>query len=121
MRQKQTDTEVRAAVVTGDHADPFSYLGMHEEGARLVVRAFLPGAASVAVVAEDGRGLGELERVHPEGLFAGPVATEGRVSYRLHVAREGGGEILEDPYRFQSVLGKTDLYLFGEGNHTRLY
>ncbi len=121
MRQKQTDTEVRAAVVTGDHADPFSYLGMHEEGARLVVRAFLPGAASVAVVAEDGRGLGELERVHPEGLFAGPVATEGRVSYRLHVAREGGAEILEDPYRFQSVLGETDLYLFGEGNHTRLY
>ena len=121
MRQKQTDAEVRAAVVTGDHADPFSYLGMHEEGARLVVRAFLPGAASVAVVAEDGRGLGELERVHPEGLFAGPVATEGRVSYRLHVAWEGGEAEMEDPYRFEPVLGETDLYLFGEGNHTRLY
>jgi 1,4-alpha-glucan branching enzyme len=121
VRQKQTDAEVRAAVVTGDHADPFSYLGMHEEGARLVVRAFLPGAASVAVVAEDGRGLGELERVHPEGLFAGPVATEGRVSYRLHVGWEGGEAEMEDPYRFEPVLGETDLYLFGEGNHTRLY
>jgi 1,4-alpha-glucan branching enzyme len=37
------------------------------------------------------------------------------------VAREGGDEILEDPYSFERVLGETDLYLFGEGNHTRLY
>ncbi len=42
---RPADAAIQTAVVTGDHPDPFSYLGMHEEGDnRLVVRAFLPGA-----------------------------------------------------------------------------
>ncbi len=110
------------AAVHGDHPDPFSFLGMHEDGKGLVVRAFIPGAASVTAVSEDGRTLGKLDKVHPEGLFAGPVSTGDRVPYRLHVAWEGGGEgEFEDPYRFPSTIGETDLYLFGEGNHLRLY
>ncbi len=75
----------------------------------------------MAAVAEDGRVLGDLEQVHPQGLFAGPVATEGRVPYRLRVVWESGEEAeMEDPYRFGPVLGETDLYLFGEGSHTSL-
>jgi 1,4-alpha-glucan branching enzyme len=110
-----------ASVVTGDHPDPFSFLGMHavvEDG--FTVRVFLPGAITVEVVSYDGDALGELERIHPEGLFAGAVAQ--RVPYRLRVAWEDGGEAeVEDPYRFPGVLGEQDLYLFGEGNHLRLY
>ena len=92
---KQTDAATRNAVVSGDHPDVFSYLGMHEEdGGNLVVRAFLPGARSVvAAAAEDGRSLGELENVHPDGLFAGAVATGERVPYRLRVLWEGGNEM----------------------------
>ncbi len=110
-----------ASVVTGDHPDPFSFLGMHaaeEDG--FTVRVFLPGAITVEVVSYDGDALGELERIHPEGLFAGAVAQ--RVPYRLQVAWEDGEEAeVEDPYRFPGVLGEQDLYLFGEGNHLRLY
>jgi 1,4-alpha-glucan branching enzyme len=113
--------EAALAVVNGDHPDPFSYLGMHEEDGGFVVRAFLPGARSVSVVAEDGRALGELELVHPEGLFAGSVRTEGWVPYRLRVGWEAAEQEIEDPYRFPPTLGETDLYLFGEGNHLRLY
>ncbi len=110
------------AAVHGDHPDPFSFLGMHDDGKNLAVRAFVPGAASVTAVSEDGRTLGKLKRVHPEGLFDGPVSTEDRVPYRLHVVWEGGGEDeIEDPYRFPATIGETDLYLFGEGNHLRLY
>ena len=66
-----------ASVVAGDHPDPFSFLGMHpEEDGGFVVRAFLPGASTVEVVSYGGDVLGELERIHPEGLFAGPVARE---------------------------------------------
>ena len=32
------------AIIGGYHADPFRYLGRHDEGGRQVVRAFLPGA-----------------------------------------------------------------------------
>jgi 1,4-alpha-glucan branching enzyme len=109
------------SVVTGDHPDPFSFLGMHpSKGGGYVVRVFLPGARTVEVVSYDGDALGELERIHPDGLFTGPVAE--MVPYRLLIAWEGGGEAeVEDPYRFPAVLGEQDLYLFSEGNHLRLY
>ena len=64
-----------ASVVAGDHPDAFSFLGIHSAGdGTFVVRALLPGASAVEVVSDSGDVLGELERVHPDGLFAGPVA-----------------------------------------------
>ncbi|CAN5839582.1 1,4-alpha-glucan branching protein GlgB [soil metagenome] len=111
-----------AAIVAGDHDDPFSFLGMHQaEGGGPVVRAFLPGARTVKVISRGGGdAIGTLEIIHPDGLFAGAVAQE--VPYRLQVVWEGGGEAeVEDPYRFPGVLGEQDLYLFGEGNHLALY
>ena len=33
------------AIIEGRHTDPFHYLGLHTEGGRNVVRAFLPEAA----------------------------------------------------------------------------
>ena len=110
------------AVARGEHPDPFSYLGMHEEGeGRIVVRAFVPGARSVSVLAEDGRPLGELESGGAEGMFAGPVETEGRVAYKLRAVDDGVEREFEDPYRFPSAVSDYDLYLFGEGTHLGLY
>ena len=41
---------------------------------------------------------------------------------RLRVTFPGGHVVdLEDPYRFSRVISEYDLYLFGEGKHTRLY
>jgi 1,4-alpha-glucan branching enzyme len=109
-----------AAVVAGDHGDPYSFLGMHQLEGGTVVRAFLPGASTVEVVSRDGDAIGTLERIHPDGLFAGPVRQS--VPYRLRAVWEDGGEaVVEDPYRFPGVLGEQDLYLFGEGNHPGLY
>jgi len=106
----------------GDHPDPFSYLGMHEAKSSFIVRAFLPGATSVVAISEDGRELGKLDNTHPDGFFSGEVATEGWVPYRLKVTWESGDTAeLDDAYRFPPVLGETDLYLFGEGNHRRVY
>ena len=109
------------AVARGEHPDPFSYLGMHEGEEGLIVRAFVPDAVSVSVLAEDGRPLGELEPAGAEGLFAGPVETEGRVAYRLRARNDGGEWELEDAYRFPTLVSDYDLYLFGEGNHLGLY
>src|SRR6185369_5226827 len=39
-----------AAIVDGRHGDPFAVLGPHEVQGKTVIRAFLPGAASVAVI-----------------------------------------------------------------------
>lgn len=51
------------ALIRAEHRDPFSILGPHGDGGSgQFVRAYLPGALSVRLLApDDGRELGELE------------------------------------------------------------
>ena len=114
-------------IVGAEHRDPFRVLGMHRVSLageiRLVVRAFVPGAASAAVVRADTGEALEMERIHPEGFFEAvfPRDTES-FAYRLR-AETPEGEVAEaaDPYSFASTISEFDLYLIGEGTHLRLY
>src|ERR671930_2159290 len=107
------------AIVEGRHSDPFHYLGLHKEGGKTIVRAFLPEATQVDAVGEHGDAA-KLTRIHEAGLFAG-TAPEGAERYQLR-ARFGNNVVeLEDPYRFPPVLSDYDLYLLGEGTHQRIY
>ena len=107
------------AIVEGRHADPFHYLGPHQEDDRTIVRAFLPGASNVDVIDAHGATTA-LERLHEAGLFVGPLAN-GSTIYQLR-ARYGDNTVdLDDPYRFPPILTDFDLYLLGEGTHQRLY
>ena len=116
-----TIEEAYQAIVNGDHGEPFSVLGPHEDGNGLVIRTFQPGARSVEVISHGGDFLGELEAVHAGGLFAGAVSMEERTSYKLRVDWDGNEVELDDPYCFPAVIGEQDLHLFGEGNHHYLY
>src|SRR5476649_15490 len=69
------------AIVEGRHSDPFHYLGLHTEGGRTVVRAFLPEASKVDAIDEHGEAA-TLSRIHDAGLFAGEI---GRASCRERV------------------------------------
>ena len=119
----QPDPAAVAAIVAGRHGDPFAVLGMQARGDALSVRVFWPGAESVQVLeAESGRVAAQLERIHDDGFFAGPV--EGRRSpfpYRLRISGYGSTWEAEDPYRFPPVLGAMDVYLMAEGSHRRIY
>src|SRR5450432_486767 len=107
------------AIVEGRHADPFHYLGLHTEGGKTVVRAFLPEASKVDAIDEHGEAA-KLSRIHDAGLFAGALPNGSR-RYQLR-ARFGDAVVdLDDPYRFPPVLTDFDLYLLGEGTHQRLY
>src|ERR1700687_1301561 len=107
------------AIVEGRHSDPFHYLGLHKEGDKTVVRAFLPEASNVEAVGEHGE-TASLARIHDAGLFAGALPN-GSKRYQLR-ARFGENVVdLDDPYRFPPVLTDFDLYLMGEGTHQRLY
>jgi 1,4-alpha-glucan branching enzyme len=107
------------AIVEGRHSDPFHYLGLHKEGGKTIVRAFLPEATQVDAVGQHGDAA-KLTRIHEAGLFAG-TAPEGTERYQLR-ARFGNNVVeLEDPYRFPPVLTDYDLYLLGEGTHQRVY
>jgi 1,4-alpha-glucan branching enzyme len=110
-----------AALVRGEHGNPFGVLGPHEDAdGKLVVRCFIPGAMQVTVLDEAGAEAGALLKIHPEGVFAGPVALASP-RYRLRVQMPTGTVDLDDPYRFPTVLGDMDVYLLAEGNHLRLY
>ncbi|MEW5421077.1 1,4-alpha-glucan branching protein GlgB [Amorphus sp. 3PC139-8] len=111
------------AIVAGRHGDPFSVLGPHRVDGRWEVRAFLPGARSVAVISpEADRELGGLEQIHPDGLFVGTIPNrEDQPRYRLKVNDGTISWKLFDPYAFPSVLGAWDDWFFGEGAHHRLY
>jgi 1,4-alpha-glucan branching enzyme len=107
------------AIVEGRHADPFRYLGVHKEGDKTVVRAFLPEASNVEAVGEHGE-TAKLSRIHDAGLFAGAMP-DGAQRYQLR-ARFGDNVVqLEDPYRFPTILSDYDLYLLGEGSDQQLY
>jgi 1,4-alpha-glucan branching enzyme len=110
------------ALVRGEHRDPFGLLGPHAgPGGATIVRAFLPGSRSVIVVPADGAAA-TLQRVHPDGLWAGPASVAPGARYRLRVEDAAGRvEDVEDPYRFPSTLSSYDLHLMGEGTHYRLY
>src|SRR6266853_337764 len=107
------------AIIEGRHSDPFHYLGLHKEGDKTVVRAFLPEASNVEAIGEHGEAA-VLARIHDAGLFAGSLPN-GSKRYQLR-ARFGETVVdLDDPYRFPPVLSDFDLYLLGEGTHHRIY
>jgi 1,4-alpha-glucan branching enzyme len=92
------------------------------EHGRLVIRAILPVAASVAVTRVD-RPPVEMTKRHPAGIYEAVLDDETHVvPYHLRVTMPGGQVTeIDDPYRFGRILSDFDMYLFGEGNHTRIY
>lgn len=111
-----------AAIISGEHSDPFAVLGMHEapgDDASLLVRAFVPGARRVWVVdANDGSVVDELPKLHEAGFFAGLLRDRRRgFHYRLRIAVGESETEFEDPYRFPSLLKESDLHLLAEGGH----
>ncbi len=115
-------------ILHANHEAPFSILGMHrvdgggERG--LVVRMFLPGAKTVAVVRQgDGRDRYSAECIHEEGFFEASIpGIQEFFAYELEM-EDGRGRISRqrDPYSFWPVLNVHDQYLFNEGTHVRAY
>lgn len=111
-------------VRTAQHGDPFSVLGPHRDArGRWWIRAMLPGVSQVAALdAASGELLGALLPRHADGVFEGRLAesvTEAP-NYRLQLrGSDGSSAIVDDPYRFPTVLGELDVWLLAEGSHLR--
>ncbi len=124
MSDRTKDSAAAAALVGGDHGDPFGYLGPHSDDASgsAVVRTFLPGVASVDLVSPEGTLLAALHKTHPAGLFEARLpAAAMPAAYRFRTRTGDLVQEINDPYRFLPVLGDIDLHLFGEGTHYRNY
>ena len=113
------------AIVNGHHGDVFAVLGLHARPSKtgLLVRAMLPGASSVEVIACAGnRKVATLNQIHEAGLFEGDVPRrKNKFAYRLRVAFDDTVVEFDDAYQFAPQLSDDDLYLFCEGTQERLY
>ncbi len=104
------------ALVRARHGDPFALLGPHAVPGGTAIRAFLPDAESVDIVARDtGEVLAPMTRLHADGLWSAVVGEA--VPYRLRVWQHDASSDVEDTYNFPPLLGEMDIYLLGEGRH----
>jgi 1,4-alpha-glucan branching enzyme len=110
-----------AALMQGEHDDPFSVLGLHAHEGEWVVRALLPGAAGVEII-EGARTLARLERFEGSDVFAATIPQRPQpFPYKLRVDWGSHQQEMDDPYRFGPVLGELDIWLLAEGTHYRPY
>ena len=120
-----TDTrnnkDAYAALMSGRYGDPFGVLGIHQAGGSRVIRTLQPHAERVSIIDNQGTVLSDMERVHPDGIFAALMPPRLR-HYRLRLTTTVGDTVdIEDPYRFPTTLGDMDLYLLGEGSDKQIY
>jgi len=111
------------ALMQGDHHDPFSVLGMHRHHGDLVVRALLPGAATVDLIdAKNRRKLASLTPIDGSDVFTAVIPRrKNPFAYRLRVHWNTHQQEMEDAYRFAPILGEMDVWLLAEGTHHRPY
>jgi 1,4-alpha-glucan branching enzyme len=116
------------AIIDGYHGAPFDVLGAHDVEDGVVVRAFLPQAATVALLPADsadetGPEALAMERIHDHGFFE--LLLPGRrlpFDYRLEITDyQEQAHVIDDPYNFPTTLSDFDKYLFGEGSHLHVY
>jgi 1,4-alpha-glucan branching enzyme len=111
------------AIAGARHADPFAVLGPHIEQGRLTIRTCQPKADAVSVL-RDGQPPLPMTKAHPVGIFEVtiPDADSTSLDYRLRITYPGNYNAdIDDAYRFGRVITDYDLYLFGEGSHTRIH
>ncbi len=103
------------ALIHARASDVFALLGLHQIDGVPYVRALLPNAAGVRVVARaDGRTLGTLTRIEAAGLFAGPI--DEAVPYRLDIDWHGVSQEVEDAYSFGGLLDYDALRRLSSGD-----
>ncbi|HUG83201.1 MAG TPA: 1,4-alpha-glucan branching protein GlgB, partial [Euzebya sp.] len=111
-----------AALAAGTVHDPPQLLGFHPDGDGWVVRAWRPGAESVAYLATPEADPQPCNQP-VNGLFELQVSAQPRVgAYRFRVLYPDGGTYdLVDPYSFPPSLGEVDRHLMAEGRHEQAW
>jgi 1,4-alpha-glucan branching enzyme len=115
------------AIVSNLHHDPFQILGPHElevNGHKnWVVRAFVPDSTEVYLLNPETGEEYPMRSAHNEHFFEVVLPGPEEIfmyQYRI-VAINGHERFVYDPYFFLPQMGELDLYLFGQGDHHKIY
>ena len=114
-----------SALLNAREHNPFHVLGLHQDGAKWVLRAFQPHANSVAVEWADTATTSPMARVNAAGVFEWrgelPAETSALATYHLIVDEGGRPRRTCDAYAFPPEPPADDLYLFNEGRNFQAY
>ncbi|MBN1348594.1 1,4-alpha-glucan branching protein GlgB [candidate division KSB1 bacterium] len=125
--QTTISMEIVNKIVYNEHHDPFQILGPHEIDIsgkkRWVIRAFIPDATEIYVVNSDNHKEYRMQSIHHDHFFE-LVLQRHKALFNYHfrvVSRDGTERISHDPYFFLPPITEYDMYLFGQGEHHRIY
>ncbi len=105
---------------------PQHLLGMHTDsgsGVQIFI-AYRPCAWTMWLLDEKGQQVCEMERVGIDGMFGAVIEKKKdflkKYSFRV---KYGDDDIIDfyDPYSFAKTITDFDCYIFGEGNHYKIY
>ena len=112
----------------GDCRNPHCVLGMHpvdEDGkTSLIVRVFAPTASHVTILsAEDSTKRYALSPKGDKGIYEGVIKKrKNPFLYQVECEEASGNKwTYIDPYQFDVIFTKDDLYLFGKGEEYEIY
>jgi 1,4-alpha-glucan branching enzyme len=114
-------------ILRGEHHDPFHVLGAHLVSLKgrpvVVIRAYLPQAASARVVSAELDRPVEMNSFQGSGFYEAVFEERDRLfTYLLELTDSGGStRQIHDPYSFWPVLSDFDLHIFAEGTDLRTY
>ncbi len=114
-------------LIKAEYGDPHSFLGMHElvvdDKNVLVVRELIPGAKSIDVIEKKSGKHYAMEQIHDAGFFELVLKRRKRFFPYILSVDFGDGNVweTEDQYVFEPQIGEYDRYLFGQGNHYKIY
>lgn len=112
-------------IVDSEHYNPHNFLGMHQEILNskpiVIVRCFLPRAQKVSVIDTNLKKY-PMEKIDDAGVFQVNIGNKKIFDYQLEVTDyDGNTQKFFDPYSFEPVISDFDLFLFGEGNHYKIF
>jgi 1,4-alpha-glucan branching enzyme len=118
-------------IVQAQHPDPFEVLGPHRVEnngqSTWVVRSFQPYAKAVTLILPGEQKEISLQPTHHPHFFEATIspdlyADSTLQTYKLRLDLGDREQVILDPYAFRETqFTETDLHLFGEGNHHRIY
>ena len=109
----------RERTLQARHHDPFSFLGLHDEGDGHVLRVLRPNADEVTLLLPEGEQ--PLQRTDKRGLFEWQGKVAPSRPARLRITEDGQVFEIVDPYCLPPFLSEQELYLFNEGRLLEAY
>ncbi len=106
-------------ILDANHHDPFSFLGVHAQTSKHILRVFNPLANQIWL--QTGGNWVPLKNTHPNGLFEYHSDTKIPQPCLLKIDTGAHQYQVHDAYTFNSSITQDELYLFGEGKLKQAY